>query len=322
MCPVGEVSQGEEDTLADFKVAHGDRYAYVPETYVDTSTPMEILCNLHGSFRQRPSKHKNGLGCPACGRLKTTAASSKDLVWFLQRAQEVHPSNYDYSHVTYKNNLTKIQINCKEHGPFQQTPGNHLMGNGCPKCADKTSASLRSLAFGEFVVRSVKLHCNRFEYSEASYSHRTAPTKIFCKTHAIWFSQIADWHLSGSRGCPECRNRSRGEWAIKHLLETYQVRFEEQKTFEGCRAKRLLRFDFYIPDLNTAIEFDGFQHFRPTNWNGKATPEQMESRFKRTQLHDQIKNDHCKANNIDLIRIAYNENIQEKLKPLLESIGK
>jgi len=35
--------------------------------------------------------------------------------------------------VDYKNNNTKVQIKCPEHGIFEQTPRGHLT-YGCPKC--------------------------------------------------------------------------------------------------------------------------------------------------------------------------------------------
>jgi energy-coupling factor transporter ATP-binding protein EcfA2 len=53
---------------------------------------------------------------------------------FIQKANKVHNNKYDYSLVEYKNNHTKVQIICPEHGNFLQNPNNHLNGNRCPMC--------------------------------------------------------------------------------------------------------------------------------------------------------------------------------------------
>lgn len=56
---------------------------------------------------------------------------------FIKRATIVHKNKYDYSKIDYINNHTKVIIQCPEHGEFKQTPGNHLQGQGCPKCYKK-----------------------------------------------------------------------------------------------------------------------------------------------------------------------------------------
>lgn len=45
---------------------------------------------------------------------------------FIEKAQKIHDSKYDYSKVEYKNNSTKVCIVCPIHGEFYQTPNNHL----------------------------------------------------------------------------------------------------------------------------------------------------------------------------------------------------
>ncbi len=50
---------------------------------------------------------------------------------FLRRAREVHGDLYDYSRVKYVNNATPVEIICKIHGSFMQTPAKHMKGRGC-----------------------------------------------------------------------------------------------------------------------------------------------------------------------------------------------
>ena len=71
-------------------------------------------------------------------------------------------------------------------------------------------------------------------------------------------------------------------------------------------------FDFYLSDLNICIEYDGIQHFKPIDYFGGDTA------FILLQTNDQIKNEYCIENNIKLIRIRYDENIEEKLSNILK----
>ena len=45
------------------------------------------------------------------------------------------------------------------------------------------------------------------------------------------------------------------------ILEFLNIKYEEQKTFEGLKYIGKLRFDFYLPDYNLCIEFQGKQHY-------------------------------------------------------------
>ena len=79
------------------------------------------------------------------------------------------------------------------------------------------------------------------------------------------------------------------------------------------KDKRKLPFDFYLPGLNTCIEYDGRQHFELKNgfWGGEKS-------LKLTQKHDKIKNLYCKENKIKLLRIKCDENINNKLGSIIE----
>lgn len=70
-----------------------------------------------------------------------------------------------------------------------------------------------------------------------------------------------------------------------------------------------LPFDFYLPSYNIVIELDGEQHFKPVRFGGISHKEAIEQ-FKIRKLHDKIKNQFCKNNNIRLVRIPY-YNIKE-----------
>lgn len=99
-----------------------------------------------------------------------------------------------------------------------------------------------------------------------------------------------------------CSN-SKGNVKIRQCLEQLNLFFEEEKTFENCYTSKgyLYHFDFYLPDYNCCIEYDGIQHY--IGWkNGKD-----EKSLEKIQYNDKIKNEYCKNNHIRLIRIPYTE---------------
>ena len=92
--------------------------------------------------------------------------------------------------------------------------------------------------------------------------------------------------------------QSQGELKIRKILEDNNIPFQQQYSFDDCRDKNPLPFDFYV-DNKYLIEYDGIHHFFATNgWN-------TIDRVKATQIHDKIKNKYCLKNNIPLIRIPY-----------------
>lgn len=117
--------------IQKFQEVHEDRYDYINVIYIGQLKKVEIICKEHGSFYQEPQNHLKGVGCPRCqgNKKKTTQQCVEDF-------KKVHENIFDYSRVQYVNCGTKVEIICKEHGVFSQTPDNHLSGQGCPKCSN------------------------------------------------------------------------------------------------------------------------------------------------------------------------------------------
>ena len=97
--------------------------------------------------------------------------------------------------------------------------------------------------------------------------------------------------------------QSKAEYKINQIFTSQNIPFETQKTFSTCKINEaLLRFDFYLPNENILIEYDGIQHFQCTG-TGWDTQEKL----KKTQRYDDFKNNWCKENHIPLIRIPYTQ---------------
>lgn len=118
---------------------------------------------------------------------------------FLNRAKQVHGDQYDYSQAVYKNMSTKVKIICPKHGPFMQTPNNHLSGKGCPVCGGH-----QLMTQEQFIKKAKRVHGDRYDYSKVKYVNSKTKVTIICPIHGP-FEQEANSHLQGFR-CPKCYN--------------------------------------------------------------------------------------------------------------------
>lgn len=298
---------------------HGDRYDYSNVVYVRTDEKVEIICRVEGhkSFLQTPHNHLRKQGCLICsGKRKLT------LEEFIRRAREVHDYKYNYDKVKYLNIHTKVIIICPKHGEFKQIPKDHLNGHGCLKCQHEKLAKEQTLTLDEFIKRAKEIHgVEKYDYSEVNYINYQTKVIIICRKHkeVYKFSQTPHNHLNGV-GCPKCR-ASKGEITISNFLIKNKIEFEEEKWFKSCRNKFPLPFDFYLPQYNLCIEYDGQQHFIPIDFSFKMTEKQKLENFKQLKTRDKIKTDYCKSNNINLLRIRYDENVEEKLTEYFQKHG-
>lgn len=117
-----------------------------------------------------------------------------------------------------------------------------------------------------------------------------------------------------------CRHQSKWEMFINDYLSLLNVKFYPQKRFVDCKNKKqsdMLPFDFYLPDYNICIEYDGEHHFRPIDaWGGY-------DKFLITRENDNIKNQYCKEHNIILLRLPYTysqEDIKNEILNILRPV--
>ena len=305
-CGVKKIGNKKRMTVNEFikkaKEVHGNRYNYDKVSYINIDTKISIKCFTHGLFEQTPYVHLKEHGCPDCAnnlRAEKLRLNNKE---FIQRAKEIHGNKYDYSKANYFNNQTKITIICSEHGEFEQAPGSHLSGSGCPRCALIERKVKNSLTTEEFVERARKVHGSKYNYLKVKYINAKRKVLILCSEHGE-FEQVPNYHLSGN-GCPKCKS-SKGEEEVRKWLISNNVSFEEQKSFDGCVYKLPLKFDFYLPETNTIIEYDGEFHFMETG---------LKNSLDRSLTRDRIKDRYCIDNNINLIRIGFWEEISKILE--------
>ena len=180
-----------EEFILKAQRRHDNKYNYSNVVYVNSSTKVEIICPIHGSFFQSPSGHLMGKGCPACGGKQKKTNDD-----FIDGARSKHGDKFDYSGVNYINARTKVLIGCRIHGPFWQSPRRHIRGDGCPICAGRYQDT------ESFIRKARSLHGNIYDYSKVDYINCSTKVLIVCSLHGDFF-QTPNSHLCGA-GCPVC----------------------------------------------------------------------------------------------------------------------
>lgn len=300
-CGKLNITKTTKEFIHDARKIHENEYDYNKVNYINSREKVIIICKAHGEFLQSPNHHlSNKSGCPDCygNKLKTTEQ-------FIRDCLKVHGDRYDYSKVIYLGSNMKISIICHRHQEFCQIAYDHLNGHNCPKCKNSKTQE-------EFITDCLKIHGNRYDYSEVQYTINKEKIKITCRIHGR-FVQRANAHLSG-QNCPSCKS-SKGESIIKLVLEKNNISFIQQQTFKDCDYKSSLKYDFYLPDHNLLIEYDGIQHFKPVEFFGG------EESFKEQKIKDNIKNEYSKESGISLLRIFYNIK-DEKIEELILKVVK
>lgn len=285
----------KEQFVEKARKIHGDKYDYSLVEYKNNKTKLEIICPIHGVFLQSPAHHFRGQVCPKCNK--------NSLEFFIKKSNKIHGDKYDYSLVEYENNYSKVKIICPEHGVFEQRVDSHYKGCGCPKCSNTYKKNTK-----EFINAAKLIHGNKYDYSITEYVNKRTKLKINCKIHGV-FEQLPNNHLKG-QNCYKC-SESHGEKEISKLLEEMNIKFIREKRFIDCKNKNTLPFDFYLPEHNLCIEYNGKQHYESVEFFGG------DKTLKLTQKNDKIKNLYCKENNIDLLNIKYDEDVETKLLEFL-----
>lgn len=197
----------------------------------------------------------------------------------------------------------------------------------CLKCGEENEHVLRDIIYG---INTSCGRCNLLykinpnniidewdfdknidlNIKEITINSAKAPWWICKKCGHSWKAAVCN-RVSRNTGCPKCCC-SKGEDKILSFLTLHKIVFEIQKTFNGCKNKAKLRFDFYLPEYNLCIEYQGVQHYKEIeHWGGAES-------FKKSIIKDEIKVNFCKNNDILLLTIPYWE--YDNIEKILENV--
>lgn len=218
-------SKSLEDFINQANLIHHHIYDYSKSIYEGTSKKLQIICKTHGEFNQQAHSHLLGRGCPKCANNQL-----KSLSQFISDAIQLHNNKYDYSNSEYKSAKTKLTIICRTHGEFKQTPNQHLLGQGCPKCGRESMKKKHNLGQEGFLKKAGEIHEETYDYSKVIYLGRHQPIIIICQTHGE-FSQRPSDHINGRHRCPKCAGNH--QLTTTEFIERAQARWNNRYSYES-----------------------------------------------------------------------------------------
>lgn len=257
-----------------------------------------ILCGK--TFMISPGKFLYGRGCTHC--FKTIKKTTEQ---FKQEVFDATNGKYEVLS-EYENSNTKILMRHNKCGHEWMVVPNHFLHSNsrCPKCS--STARKTQEKFEYEVFENVG-----YEYSVLS-NYKNANEHIKMKHNScghIWNITPASF-LSGTR-CPVCAE-SKGEKTVRNWLKSNNINFIPQYKYPDLigTGGGLLSYDFYLPNYNFLIEYQGEFHDGKRN---KYVRENLEIQ----QEHDKRKREYAKKHDIRLLEIWYwdfdnIENILEK----------
>jgi len=161
----------QQQFIDQARAVHGDKYDYSKAHYYNFSTPVEVICPLHGSFFVRPHLHtSNKTTCPKCNN----KAKTKTTEQFIAECKHVHGAKYDYSQTVYVGTKQNVTILCPTHGPFQKIANAHLKGFGCPTCAKRNNGNYKWSSFQtdhpDILLQDAQMYLMQFHHIASNYT--------------------------------------------------------------------------------------------------------------------------------------------------------
>jgi hypothetical protein len=254
------------------------------ESYVNTTTPMKWTCGLHQWDATLASMKRTW--CPECTK-KVRTSKISDTIEDARRIAAMHGGtclSKEYVHRPGKMRWKCGKCNHEWDARFTDIK----WGRFCPRCSKNVSAAKLRLSIEQ--VREIGAK-RGWELVSTSYKSNKTYLDWRCPYNHVFRMRLSE--VTTGTPCRIC-NESSGETAVRLILEVEGL--EYIKEWKMPEKNMMYRYDFYVPSLNLAIEYDGGFHFKPYATNIE--------RFRQTLVNDEIKDRYCEEKKISLFRLA------------------
>lgn len=211
----------------------------------------------------------------------------------------------------YEGMYKEITFHCFFCDSTYKVKPSNLRGRGrdvesvrCSRCSNRYNRTIKE------VEDEIRIKTNG-KYSLVSKKYKNANTPIEVKHHECGKTyKVAMHNFRKGRRCPHC-NLSIGEQLIINILQKNEILYEGQKTFKDLRKINNLSYDFYLPEYNVLVEYQGEQHFKPVKHFGGQKSFEVQKEI------DNIKRNYAYDNGYNLIEIPYTLRKQEDISKFL-----
>lgn len=258
-----------------------EHYKLLSETYENNRSKLKLMCPEGHVFWVKFNNFKSGSRCPICyGNMKHSYDEVKNIF---------KDEGYKLLSNEYINKDNKLEIMCPKGHVYFTSLNVFKRGFRCPYCSGKAKHSL------EFIREFLNIY--NYELLSNTYINANTPIEMKCPEGHVFKMRFGDFK-NNNRRCPICSS-SNGELEVASILDKLGIKYIREYIFKDCKFKSYLPFDFYLPEYNILIEYDGIQHYEIIEYFGGFDS------FVNTKIRDTVKNIYCDKNNIELIRIPY-----------------
>lgn len=189
-----------------------------------------------------------------------------------------------------------LRVRCKKCKAEQKRSVDSLIKNqGCQICELKQG---KRKTHKQFCKEIEELYGEEYEVLT---EYKTAYEPVLLRHNLcgkIYKTKPHNILMNKGGHCPICGIKSKGEKQIINFLEKNKIRYEQQKRLPQFKKAP---YDFYLPDFNLLIEYQGIQHFQPVDkFGGKPT-------FLRQQEIDKEKKRIAFEENFNFLEIKYTQ---------------
>ena len=300
---------------------YGDEYKVVGK-YVNSGAKIAIKHKCGYQWNVNPNNFLRGKShCPACRSKRLSKKSRLDIIDIKARVAKLFDNNLIITSNYYVNTNTMLDYHCNVCGyNGRKIAKNLLQGHGCPRCANIHRNDNRRYTITEVKKIIHQLYNGEYVYIGGKYNNATSKIKIKHIKCGTVFTTSLDAFKRSRVGCPKC-SASMGEQEVQGYLRLHNISYKYGYIISDLVDKRSLHFDFWLPKYQTAIEYDGVQHYIATKFNQYGN-DVAKKNFKIIQKHDRMKDQYCKSKNIRLIRIPYTKKVNDILNKQLLPIVK
>jgi len=189
------------------------KFNYSKIRYVNSTTPVKIVCPEHGNFEMLLDIHVNSkFGCKKCSLTQNSIRARIKRDDFLNKAKEKYGDQFNYSKMNYIKYDQSIVITCIKHNEsITTTPFIHLLTKfgGCKKCLNEYMHHVKShYTPQEFINKLEAIFGNKYDYTLTDYQSCRTKVSLRCKKHDRIFKLLPQTLLHGV-GCPICETEEK-----------------------------------------------------------------------------------------------------------------
>lgn len=274
--------------------------------YSGSHNDITARCNVHNTiWKTKAYVLLRGNGCCKCKSERNHSRQITPKNEFIDKLKLISP------HINvigiYDGMKVPILCKCTTHNiEWSILPSELIKGSGCKLCGIQKIKYKGTLSKEDYNEK-LKIMNPDIEVIGA-YINTSVKTRFVCKKcNNEWLAPPCNLIYGNITGCPHCQEYSKGETAIRNFLTNNNIDFILHHTFVGLNGcgNKPLSYDFYLPEFNILVEFQGIQHEKPIKFSKSITDVEVKKIFKRQQEHDRRKQEYAKLYNIKLLEIWY-----------------